>query len=80
MTSVEVPGAGHRALADGAARQLANATKSKAQLETITPRWLVRMLPWTPIEAGVYRLNRVVRPGGQPAAGRIRAADNLRQQ
>ena len=34
------------ALTDSAARQLANATKSRAQLDTITRRWLVQMLPW----------------------------------
>ncbi len=50
------------ALTDAAARQLANATKTSAQLNTITPRWLVRMLSWTPVEAGIYRLNRVVNP------------------
>lgn len=26
----------------------------------ITPRWLVQLLPWTPVEAGVYRVNRVI--------------------
>lgn len=47
------------ALADEAARQLANATKTTPQMRAITPRWLVRLLPWTPVEAGIYRLNRV---------------------
>jgi hypothetical protein len=50
------------ALTDAAARQLANATKTTAQLTTITPRWLVRLLQWTPVEAGIYRLNRVINP------------------
>jgi len=50
------------ALTDTAARQLANATKTSAQLSTITPRWLVRMLAWKPVEAGIYRLNRVTNP------------------
>lgn len=50
------------ALTDDAARQLANATKSRAQLDTITRRWLVQMLPWVPVEAGIYRLNRVKDP------------------
>jgi hypothetical protein len=52
----------HLALTDAAARQLTNATKSTAQLDTITPRWLVQMLPWVPVEAGIYRLNRVKDP------------------
>lgn len=47
------------ALSDVAARQLANATKTPPQMSTITPRWLTHLLPWTPVEAGIYRLNRV---------------------
>jgi hypothetical protein len=50
------------ALGDNAARQLANATKTVAQLSTITPRWLVHLLPWLPVEAGIYRLNVVKDP------------------
>ncbi len=47
------------ALGDVAARQLANATKTVPQLESISPRWLTRLLSWVPVEAGIYRLNRV---------------------
>lgn len=47
------------ALGDVAARQLANATKTVPQMSTITPRWLTHLLPWNPVEAGIYRLNRV---------------------
>src|SRR5471032_3599326 len=50
------------ALGDNAARQLANATKSVAQLSTLTPRWLVHLLQWLPVEAGIYRLNKVKNP------------------
>ena len=49
----------HTALGDIAARQLANATKTAPQMERITPRWLVHLLQWVPVEAGIYRLNRV---------------------
>ncbi len=28
-------------------------------MKAITPRWLVSFLPWTPVEAGTYRVNRV---------------------
>jgi len=49
-------------LGEKAARQLANATKTHAQWQGITPRWLVSFLPWSPVEAGIYRLNRVVEP------------------
>lgn len=46
-------------LSEGAARQLANATKTHAYWGGITPRWLVNFLAWTPVEAGIFRLNRV---------------------
>ncbi|GAB3484556.1 family 2A encapsulin nanocompartment shell protein [Azotobacter salinestris] len=51
-----------QALGDSAARQLANATKTVPQLSTISPRWLVHLLQWTPVEAGIFRLNRVKNP------------------
>jgi hypothetical protein len=47
------------ALGDVAARQLANATKTIPQMPTITPRWLVHCLQWLPVEAGIFRINRV---------------------
>jgi hypothetical protein len=47
------------ALGDVAARQLANATKTVPQMSIITPRWLTHLLPWTPVEAGIFRLNKV---------------------
>ena len=49
-------------LSDSAARQLANATKTAPQLDTITPRWLTHLLQWVPVEAGIYRLNKVKDP------------------
>ncbi|WP_349743692.1 family 2A encapsulin nanocompartment shell protein [Roseateles cavernae] len=48
-----------QALSDNAARQLANATKTVPQLSVISPRWLVHLLQWLPVEAGIYRLNQV---------------------
>src|SRR3954467_10440298 len=47
-----------------AARQLANTTKTPPQWLGVTPRWLVSLLPWTPVEAGTYRVNRV-KEGGE---------------
>jgi hypothetical protein len=41
-----------------AARNLATTTKSVPQSRAITPRWLLRMLPWVELEAGTYRVNR----------------------
>jgi hypothetical protein len=50
------------ALGDATARQLANTTKTVPMMSTITPRWLVHLLQWLPVEAGVYRVNRVRNP------------------
>ena len=50
------------ALSDNAARQLANATKTAPVLSTISPRWLTHLLQWQPVEAGIYRLNKVKNP------------------
>jgi hypothetical protein len=50
-----------RALSDAAARQLANTTKTPPQLTAITPRWLVQLLSWVPVESGTYRINKAKR-------------------
>ncbi|HEX9243239.1 MAG TPA: family 2A encapsulin nanocompartment shell protein [Anaeromyxobacter sp.] len=47
-------------LGETAARQLANTTKTPPQMLAITPRWLISLLPWVAVEAGTYRVNRVV--------------------
>ncbi len=46
-------------LNEESAFQLANVTKTAPQFSAITPRWLVRFLDWKPLEAGIFRLNRV---------------------
>jgi Phage capsid-like protein len=51
-----------------AARQLANTTKTPPQWIGVTPRWLVSLLPWTPVEAGTYRVNKV-KEGGEKGIG-----------
>jgi hypothetical protein len=48
-----------KTLGAGAARQLANTTKTPPQWIGTTPRWLVSLLPWVPVEAGTYRVNKV---------------------
>src|SRR6202161_4011103 len=57
-----------RTLGAAAARQLANTTKTPPQWVGVTPRWLVGLLPWTPVEAGTYRVNKV-KEGGEAAIG-----------
>ncbi|MEN8651862.1 family 2B encapsulin nanocompartment shell protein [Streptomyces sp. 21So2-11] len=46
------------ALSPDAARQLASATKTTPQMRGITPRYLLRALPWVDVESGVFRVNR----------------------
>ncbi|HEY4002030.1 MAG TPA: family 2A encapsulin nanocompartment shell protein [Candidatus Xenobia bacterium] len=50
----------HHSLGERAAFQLANVTKTPPQYGAITPRWLIRLLDWKPLEAGTLRVNRVV--------------------
>ncbi|MTE17825.1 cyclic nucleotide-binding domain-containing protein [Streptomyces sp. TRM43335] len=45
-------------LGTAAARNLATTTKSVPQMQGITSRWLLRVLPWVQTEGGVYRVNR----------------------
>lgn len=40
------------------ARNLANTSKTPAQIVGITPRWLLHVLPWVAVEAGTYRVNQ----------------------
>ncbi len=46
-------------LSEQSAFQLANVTKTAPQFGAITPRWLVRLLDWKPLESGTLRLNKV---------------------
>ncbi|GAA3161699.1 MULTISPECIES: family 2B encapsulin nanocompartment shell protein [Streptomyces] len=45
-------------LSTAAARNLATTTKSAPQMQEITSRWLLRMLPWVEAKGGAYRVNR----------------------
>ena len=40
------------------ARNLATTTKTQPQMQGITPRWLLQMLPWVQVTGGAYRVNR----------------------
>jgi hypothetical protein len=48
------------ALGRDAAYQLANITKTPPQFGSLTPRYLTRVLEFKGLEAGIYRVNRVV--------------------
>jgi CRP-like cAMP-binding protein len=49
----------HRqSLSTAAARNLATTTKTVPQMQGISSRWLLRLLPWVQVSGGVYRVNR----------------------
>jgi CRP-like cAMP-binding protein len=50
--------AGRLSLSTAAARNLATTTKSRPQMQGISSRWLLRMLPWVHVSGGTYRVNR----------------------
>ncbi|MFM9373343.1 family 2B encapsulin nanocompartment shell protein [Streptomyces sp. Da 82-17] len=63
MTVESTPEAGvelprQSSLGTAAARNLATTTKSAPQMQEITSRWLLRMLPWVETKGGTYRVNR----------------------
>lgn len=41
-----------------AARMLATTTKTAPRMREISPRWLLRVLPWVDVPGGTYRVNR----------------------
>ena len=55
MATVEL-----NALNKAQAYQLADVTKTPPQFGAITPRWLTRFLEFKGLEAGIYRVNKVV--------------------
>ncbi|MEU4805454.1 family 2B encapsulin nanocompartment shell protein [Actinosynnema sp. NPDC023587] len=57
MTSTVEP---RLSLSTRAARTLATTTKSVPQMRAISPRYLLRALPWVDLEAGAYRVNQLV--------------------
>ena len=66
-TCLERLGYGRRRRTENAKRRGGPAarqpTKTHAPWGGITPRWLVNFLSWTPVEAGIFRLNRVTEQG-----------------
>ncbi|MFD9333194.1 family 2B encapsulin nanocompartment shell protein [Streptomyces sp. NPDC060028] len=49
-----------RSLSTEAARNLATTTKSAPQMQGISSRWLLKILPWVQTGGGTYRVNRTV--------------------
>ncbi len=61
VTDETIPGPGgetqNSSLTTGAARNLATTTKTVPQMQGITSRWLLRLLPWVQVSGGTYRVN-----------------------
>src|SRR5260370_26510987 len=47
-----------RSVTTSVASNLANTTKTSPKMMSITPRWLLNLLPWAQINGGTYRVNR----------------------
>jgi hypothetical protein len=47
-----------RSVTTTVARNLANTTKTSPKMMSITPRYLLSMLPWVQVDGGTYRVNR----------------------
>ncbi|WP_189114833.1 family 2B encapsulin nanocompartment shell protein [Pilimelia terevasa] len=47
-----------RSLSTAAAKNLATTTKTVPQMQEITSRWLLKILPWVQVSGGTYRVNR----------------------
>ena len=45
-------------LGTAAARLLSTTTKTPPQMQGISPRWLLRLIPWVEVPGGTYRVNR----------------------
>jgi hypothetical protein len=47
-----------RSVTTSVARNLAHTTKTSPKMMSITPRWLLKLLPWVQVDGGTYRVNR----------------------
>src|ERR1700751_696205 len=47
-----------RSVTTSVARNLASTTKTSPKMQSITPRWLLKLLPWVQVDGGTYRVNR----------------------
>src|SRR5712675_741418 len=47
-----------RSVTTSVAKNLATTTKTSPKMMSITPRWLLSMLPWIHVHGGTYRVNR----------------------
>jgi len=52
------PNGNPQSLSTAAARNLATTTKTPPQMQAISSRWLLKILPWVQVSGGTYRVNR----------------------
>ncbi|MEU8106073.1 family 2B encapsulin nanocompartment shell protein [Nonomuraea muscovyensis] len=57
-TEPALPNGQQLSLSTEAARNLATTTKTAPQMQEITSRWLLKLLPWVQTAGGVFRVNR----------------------
>lgn len=57
-TVVEEQQPAAQSLSTQAARNLATTTKTVPQMQGVSSRWLLRVLPWVNVSGGTYRVNR----------------------
>ncbi|AUY51130.1 family 2B encapsulin nanocompartment shell protein [Streptomyces sp. CB01881] len=83
-TNVGIPAPGgespaQQSLGTAGARNLATTTKSAPQMQGISPRWLLRMLPWVEVSGGTYRVNRRLRYAvGRGRVGFVKTGSEVR--
>jgi len=70
---------GNTSLTTAAARNLATTTKTAPQMQGITSRWLLRLLPWVQVQGGTYRVNRRLSYAvGRGRVGFVKTGDDVR--
>ncbi|GAB7182365.1 family 2B encapsulin nanocompartment shell protein [Kitasatospora sp. Ki12] len=68
-----------QSLSTAGARNLATTTKSAPQMQGISPRWLLRKLPWVQVSGGTYRVNRRLRYAvGRGRVGFVKTGADVR--
>ena len=68
-----------QSLSTAAARNLATTTKTPPQMQGISSRWLLRMLPWIEVSGGTYRVNRRLRHTvGRGRVSFVQTGDDVR--
>ena len=68
-----------QSLSTAAARNLATTTKTAPQMQGISSRWLLRMLPWIEVSGGTYRVNRRLRHTvGRGRVAFVQTGDDVR--